>query len=99
MRPGLAIGLLAVLATMPSVVDAQDRAPQSDRMTDGLVAGDYLRLVGGVLSPVNPQGSLADWDRGATYGVVWENWQSGAGGVGRVGFGIEIGRASCRERV
>jgi hypothetical protein len=90
MRPGLAIGLIAVLATMPSLVDAQDRAPQSDRMTDGLVAGDYLRLVGGVLSPVNPQGSLADWDRGTTYGVVWENWQSGAGGVGRVGFGIGV---------
>src|SRR4051812_35846338 len=90
MRPRLAIGLFAVLATFSSLAAAQDRAAQSDRMTDGLVAGDYLRLAGGVLSPVNPQGSLGDWDRGTSYGVVWENWQSGSGGVGRVGFGIGV---------
>ena len=39
---------------------------------------------------MNAQGSLRDWDRGTVYGLVWENWQSGAGGVGRVGYGIGV---------
>lgn len=90
MRPGLAFRLLALLAAFPSFAAAQDRGAQSDRMSDGLVPGDYLRIVGGVLSPVNPQGSLGDWDRGTTYGIVWENWQSASGGVSRVGFGIGV---------
>ena len=90
MRPRLAIGSIAVLATFSTLAGAQERAAQSDRMTDGLVAGDYLRLAAGVLSPVNPQGSLGDWDRGTSYSLIWENWQSGSGGVGRVGFGIGV---------
>jgi hypothetical protein len=90
MRPRLAIGLLAMLATFSTRAGAQERGTQSDRFTDGLVSGDYLRLSGGMLSPVNPQGSLRDWDRGTSFGVVWENWQSGSGGVGRVGFGIGV---------
>jgi hypothetical protein len=90
MRPRLGIGLIAVFATFSSLAGAQDRATQSDRWTDGLVAGDYLRVTSGVMSPVNAQGSLRDWDRGTSYGAVWENWQSGAGGVGLIGFGIGV---------
>jgi len=89
MRSRLAIGVIAALVSFSSA-SAQDRPAQSDRFTDGLVPGDYLRLVGGIVSPVNPQGSLGDWDRGTSYGIVWENWQSSAGGVGRVGFGLGV---------
>ncbi len=90
MRPRLAIGLIAVLASLSTKAGAQDRAAQTDRFADGLVSGDYLRVSGGIMSPVNPQGSLRDWDRGTAYGIVWENWQSGPGGVGRVGFGLGV---------
>ena len=90
MRPRLAFGLFAALVSLSSVGRAQDRSAQSDRFTDGLLPGDYLRLSGGVMAPVNAQGSLRDWDRGTVYGIVWENWQSGAGGVGRVGYGIGV---------
>lgn len=90
MRPRFGIALIALFATVSSLARAQGRADQSDRWTDGLVSGDYLRVTGGVMSPVNPQGSFRDWDRGTSYGVTWENWQSGSGGVGRVGFGIGV---------
>jgi hypothetical protein len=90
MRLRLAIGLIAVLASLSHRAGAQDRAAQTDRFADGLVYGDYLRVSGGIMSPVNPQGSLRDWDRGTAYGIVWENWQSGPGGVGRVGFGLGV---------
>ncbi|HEX8946278.1 MAG TPA: hypothetical protein VF785_24285 [Gemmatimonadaceae bacterium] len=90
MRPRFSIGLLAVLVLFSRVATAQDRAAESDRMTDGLLPGDYVRLSAGLLSPVNPQGSLRDWDRGTAYNLVWENWQSGPGGVGRIGFGIGV---------
>ena len=90
MRPRLAFGLFAALVSLSSVGRAQDRSAQSDRFTDGLLPGDYIRLSGGVMAPVNAQGSLRDWDRGTVYGLVWENWQSGAGGVGRVGYGIGV---------
>src|SRR5512135_2576088 len=90
MRPRFSIGLLAVLVLFSRVATAQDRAAESDRMTDGLLPGDYVRLSAGLLSPVNPQGSLRDWDRGTAYNLVWENWHSGPGGVGRIGFGIGV---------
>jgi hypothetical protein len=90
MRPRLALGLLAALVSLSSVSRAQDRPAESDRLTDGLLPGDYLRLSGGIMAPVNAQGSLRDWDRGTVYGLVWENWQSGSGGVGRVGYGIGV---------
>jgi hypothetical protein len=90
MRPRFAFGLFAALVSLSSVGRAQDRAAQSERFADGLLPGDYLRLSGGMMAPVNAQGSLRDWDRGTVYGLVWENWQSGAGGVGRVGYGIGV---------
>jgi len=90
MRPRHGIALFALLATFPSFVRAQDRSASSDRWSDGLIAGDYVRVAAGAVSPINPQGSLRDWDRGTAYSLAWENWQSGAGGVGRVGFGIGV---------
>ena len=90
MRSRLVIGLVTAFVSLSRVAGAQDRGGQSDRMTDGLVPGDYVRLAAGLLAPVNPQGSLADWDRGTGYSLMWENWQSGPGGVGRVGFGIGV---------
>jgi hypothetical protein len=90
MRPRHGIALVALLATVPSFAGAQDRSAASDRWSDGLVAGDYIRVTGGAISPINPQGSLRDWDRGTAYSLTWENWQSGASGVGRVGFGVGV---------
>jgi hypothetical protein len=90
MRPRFAFGLFAALVSLSSVGRAQDRAAQSERFADGLLPGDYLRLSSGMMAPVNAQGSLRDWDRGTVYGLTWENWQSGAGGVGRVGYGIGV---------
>jgi hypothetical protein len=59
-------------------------------MASGLVAGDYLRIGAGVTTPVNPQGSLRDWKSGTGASVIWENWQNGGSGVGRVGFGLGV---------
>lgn len=59
--------------------------------TDGLMPGDYLRVSGGVVSPISPQGSLRDWNSGPTINVTWENWQPGSQGVGAVAFGLGIG--------
>jgi len=79
-----------VLAALSTVAEAQDQASESDRFTDGLIAGDYVRLTGGLISPLHPRGNLADWNRGRSYGLAWENWQSGSGGVGRVGFSLGV---------
>jgi hypothetical protein len=57
-------------------------------MTDGLVPADYLRVSGGSVSPLNAQGSLRDWNRGVGVNVLWENWNAGSNGVGRIGFGL-----------
>lgn len=65
---------------------AQDRS--GDAMAGGLVAGDYLRVAGGVTSPVNPQGSLRNWGTGTNVAVSYENWQAGSNGLGHVGFGL-----------
>jgi hypothetical protein len=61
---------------------------QSSDLAAGLRAGDYLRLSGGVTTPVNPQGSLKDWSQGTAINVGWENWQNGGTGVGRLGIAI-----------
>jgi hypothetical protein len=62
-------------------------------MASGLSGGDYLRLSGGITQPVNPQGSLRNWGAGPSINVAYENWQSGGGGVGRVGFGLGVSYA------
>lgn len=78
-------GAAAMALALPA--RAQDET-QNARMADGLIAGDYIRVHGGVASPVNAQGSLRNWNNGSTFGLEWENWQSSSGGVGIVGFGI-----------
>ncbi len=89
MRSRLFVACIAAFASL-SVAGAQERPSSNERLADGLVAGDYLRAGAGMLSPVNAQGSLRDWDRGQGFSVAWENWQAGSGGIGRVGFGLGV---------
>ncbi len=77
---------LAVFASLASLASAAQG--QSQTSGDGLVPGDYIRVAAGVVSPVHPQGSLRDWDRGQNVGVEWENWQPGSSGVSNFGFGL-----------
>ena len=81
--------LISGLVAFAPAAGAQ--ATSGDPMADGLIAGDYLRVSGGLVSPINPQGSLRDWSRGSTINVMWENWQAGGAGVSSTGFGIAIG--------
>jgi hypothetical protein len=83
-RVWFACGIAAAVA-VTSPVRAQDASAR----TGGLSAGDYLRVGGGFMTPVNPQGSLRDWQSGPSFAVTWENWQPGPGGApSRVAFGI-----------
>jgi hypothetical protein len=79
----------AFATLMPFAAFAGSLSAQSSN-TDGLLPGDYLRVSGGVLSPINSQGSLREWDRGPTVNVAWENWQQGSNGVGLVGFAFSF---------
>jgi hypothetical protein len=63
---------------------------QGTDLAGGLRAGDYLRISGGVATPVNPQGSLKDWEQGTSFSLQWENWQNGGTGVGRLGIAIML---------
>jgi len=83
-------GLLLAIGAAPRL-QAQAQPAAGDAMAGGLMPGDYLRLGAGIISPVNPQGSLRDWNRGTSFSLVWENWQPASGGVSRVGFGIGVG--------
>jgi len=86
MRARSVVGLAVLLLAAPSVFRAQ--APGSDPLADGLIPGDYLRIGGSAVRSVNPQGSLKDWKPGYGLGLVWENWDLGRSGVGRLGYGI-----------
>jgi hypothetical protein len=87
MSSRLLVSSICALAVL--VAAAPRTSAQSERYTDGLVSGDYLRISAGSIAPVSPQGSLRDWDRGTTVGVNWEGWYGGAGSdPGLVGFGI-----------
>jgi hypothetical protein len=66
-------------------------AQATDPLADGLVPGDYLRVSVNSTNPISPQGSLKDWSRGVGLGVMWENWDQGRGGVGRIGYGFMVG--------
>jgi hypothetical protein len=61
-----------------------------DRFNAGLVPSNYLRVSVGSVTPVNPEGSLKEWDAGQGVNVMWENWATGSGGVARLGFGIFV---------
>jgi hypothetical protein len=65
----------------------QDEAP-SNPWNDGLVPGNYVRMSAGSSTPVSPHAALRYWDRGTTYYAGWENWDTGASGVSRVGFSL-----------
>ena len=82
-----ALVLLAALVARPARAFAQ----ATDPLADGLVPGDYLRIGVNSTSPINPQGSLKDWNRGVGLGVMWENWDQGRNGVGRIGYGFMLG--------
>ena len=86
MRALKLVSSLFALSILARALGAQ--GGQSDALADGLVAGDYLRVGGGVISPIRASGSLRDWTRGTIASLAWENWQEGSGGVGLVGFGI-----------
>ncbi len=59
-------------------------------MAGGLTGGDYLRVSAGVTSPLHPQGTLREWDRGNAVSLVWENWGSGSRDVSLSGFGLSM---------
>jgi hypothetical protein len=81
--------LLAVAASSLAV-PPRAVAQQTDPMADGLQRGDYFRLSGGTVSPINPSGSLRDWGRGVGANLMWENWDmSGSSGqMGLFGFSL-----------
>jgi hypothetical protein len=83
---------LVLLAVAGSSLAVTHRAfaQATDPMADGLQRGDYFRLSGGTVAPVNPRGSLKDWGRGAGFNLAWENWDlSGSSGqMGLFGFSL-----------
>lgn len=80
---------LALSSLLPLAVAAASGRAQAPN-ADGLVPGEYLRVSGGVLSPINAQGSLREWDRGPTVDIAWENWPPGSNGVGAIGFAFAL---------
>lgn len=97
MRSRLYVAGLLFLSSVAAVAHAQSSG--GDPLAGGLVSGDYLRITGGVSSPIKPQGSLRDWNSGSAIGLVWENWQPGSGGVGLIGygFGVDYARMPLNE--
>jgi hypothetical protein len=90
MRPRLLVAFFAGMFSLTTTASAQLVTP-ADPYADGLIPGGYLRLAAGVLSPINPSGTLRDWNSAPMASLIWENWQPSAHGVGRVGFGIGLG--------
>jgi hypothetical protein len=81
-----AVVIAVALASLP--VLARGQTP--DPLADGLVPGDYLRVGVSSVVPVGAQGSLTDWKRGVGLGVMYENWNQGRTGVGRIGYGLAV---------
>src|SRR6478672_11512265 len=82
-----AIGVVVAVVALPALVRAQQ---VTDPLADGLVPGDYLRIGASSVTPINPQGSLRDWNRGVGLGFTWENWDIGQRGMGRIGYGFML---------
>ena len=83
-RP-LALTLALSSLVAASVASAQTPSP----MTDGMVAGGYVRVSGGVVTPVNEGGSLREWNAGSNFNVMWENWENtDRGTLSMFGFGL-----------
>lgn len=89
MRPRLFAALVAGVLSLATTAGAQIVVP-ADPNADGLIPGGYLRIAGGMLSPINPSGTLRDWNSGPMASLMWESWQPSSHGVGRVGFGIGV---------
>jgi hypothetical protein len=89
MRPRLFIAFVAGILSLATTASAQIVVP-ADPYADGLIPGGYLRVGGGMLSPINPSGTLRDWKSGPIGSLIWENWEPSSHGVGRVGFGIGL---------
>ena len=86
----IAVALVA-LAPVSNSSNAQAQEGQRDRLADGLIPGDYLRVGFSNPSPINPRGSIRDWNRGQGVTLTWENWAFGSTGVSRIGFALEGG--------
>jgi len=71
----------------PSLARAQQA---TDPLADGLVPGDYIRIGASSVTPIGGGGSLKDWRRGVGFGVLYENWDTGNNGVGRIGYGFML---------
>lgn len=87
------------LALCSIALSSVARAQAPGANTDGLVPGDYARVSVGVVTPVNPQGSLKDWNQGQGLNFMWENWAQGSRGLSRFGFGLygDLGLLSFNE--
>jgi hypothetical protein len=85
------LSLVAVLVAASLLGARRAGAQATDPMANGLTPGDYVRIGGGYVTPVNSSGSLRDWTSGVGASLMWENWQQGSGGMGRVGFGLGVG--------
>ena len=88
---------LALLACLlPAVVVAQepDAGPTSP-LARPYLYGSFVRVGGGITTPLFPSGSMHDWARGWQTAVSWESTGSSRGGdVSRVavGFAGDFGR-------
>lgn len=91
------------MAVAAAAVAAGSRlgAQASENRTGGLTSGDYIRVSGGVVSPINAAGSLKDWKAGPGISAGYEGWGFGDQGVGfesggpmgTVGFGLNVSYA------
>ena len=88
MRSRALIRGAAILALFSAAATARAQAT-GDKFADGLVPGDYARVAYGSFSPISPKGSIRDWNRGTGFTIGYENWDTGSGGVARLGFGLE----------
>ena len=88
LRSVVAAVVSALLGSLaPATVVTQQA---TDPLADGLVPGNYIRVGVSSVTPVSPQGSLKDWNRGVGFGVTYENWDQGRSGVGRIGYGFML---------
>lgn len=97
MRSRLLVSSLLALSAIAATAGLA--SAQSGTFSDGLQSGDYLRVSGGTLAPVRPQGSLRDWTTGTTGNVTWEGWYGSGAEPGLVGFGIsaDFGRLPLNQ--
>jgi hypothetical protein len=84
------IRLALVVSSVSISLGAGLGAQESSPFADGLTRGSYVRVSGASVSPLNAAGSFKDWKKGQGVNLMFENWDNGSGGVGRVGFGFFV---------